>query len=100
MLLANFFYFLCAQPFSDINTSIIRSITILLNYHMERVFLVRCVLVFRCCWVGVVSVWQAEVACKTNLYCGILGYDTMQFDMYIQALPWKKFPQNYGRIGT
>jgi len=40
-------------------------------------------------------VLQAELACKTNLYCDILGYDTTQFDMYIQALPWKKFPQNY-----
>jgi len=69
----------------------------LLNYNIGRVFLVRCVLVFRCGWVGEVSVLQAEVACKTNLYCDILGYDTMQFDMYFQALPWKKFPQNYGQ---
>jgi len=33
---------------------------VLLNYHIGRVFLVRCVLEFRCGWVGVVSVLQAE----------------------------------------
>jgi len=55
------------------------------------------VLLFRCGWFGDVSVWQVEAACKTNLYCDILGYDTMQFDMYIQALAWKTFPQNYGQ---
>jgi len=38
---------------------------VLLNYHIGRVFLVRCVLVFRCGWVGVVSVLQAE-ACNTD----------------------------------
>ena len=32
----------------------------LLNYHIGCVFLVRCVLEFRCGWVGVVSVLQAE----------------------------------------
>jgi len=36
--------------------------TVLLNYHIGRVFLVRCVLVFRCAWFGVVSVLQAEGA--------------------------------------
>ena len=39
--------------------------TILLNYHIGRVFLVRCVLVFRCGWVGVVSVLQAEPTTPT-----------------------------------
>ena len=32
-----------------------------MNYHIGRVVLVRCVLEFRCGWVGVVSVLQAEV---------------------------------------
>jgi len=27
----------------------------------------------------------------TNLYCDILGYDAMQFDMYILTFPRKKF---------
>ena len=34
--------------------------TFLLNHPIGRVFLFRCVLEFRCGWVGVVSVWQAE----------------------------------------
>ena len=34
--------------------------TILLNYHIGLLFLVRCVLEYRCGWVGVVSVLQAE----------------------------------------
>ena len=33
----------------------------------------------------------------TNLYCDILGYDIMKFDMYIETLLWKTFPQNYGQ---
>jgi len=61
MSLAILFHFLCAQHVSDINISIIRSlrrccwITTLII-----LFLVRCVLEFRCGWVGVVSVWQAS----------------------------------------
>jgi len=69
----------------------------LLIHPIGRVFLVRCVLLFRCGWFGEVSVLQAELACKTNLYCDILGYDTMQFGMYIQAVPCKTFPENYGQ---
>ena len=34
----------------------------LLYHHIGCVFLFRCVLEFRCGWVGVVSVWQAEAA--------------------------------------
>ena len=34
--------------------------TFLLYHHIGRVFLFRCVLEFRCGWVGVVSAWQAE----------------------------------------
>ena len=32
----------------------------LLHHHIGCVFLFRCVLEFRCGWVGVVSVWQAS----------------------------------------
>jgi len=46
--------------------------TILLNYHIGRVFLVRCVLVFWCGWVVVVSVLQAE-AC--NMVVWSAGWD-------------------------
>ena len=34
--------------------------TFLMNHHIGRVFMFRCVLEFRCGWVGVVSLWQAE----------------------------------------
>jgi len=41
--------------------------TILLNYHIDLLFLVRCVLEFRCGWFGVVSVLQVEAsACNTD----------------------------------
>jgi len=40
--------------------------TILLNYHIGLFFLVRCVLEFRCGWVGVVSMLQTASACNTD----------------------------------
>jgi len=42
--------------------------TNLLNYHIGRVFLVRCVLEFWCGWVGVVSVLQASPSSGANDY--------------------------------
>ena len=61
MSLAILFHFLCAQHISDINISIIRSLRLLcLITTLVVLFLVRCVLEFRCGWVGVVSVLQAE----------------------------------------
>jgi len=42
--------------------------TILLNHHIGLLFLVRCVLEFRCGWVGVVSVLQAEAMLKHNCF--------------------------------
>jgi len=61
MSLAILFHFLCAQHVSDINISIIRSLRLFCWITTLFVlFLVRCVLEFRCGWVGVVSVLQAE----------------------------------------
>ena len=62
MSLAILFHFLCAQHVSDINTSIIRSLQ-LFGWITTLVvlFLVRCMLEFRCGWVGVVPVLQASV---------------------------------------
>ena len=40
--------------------------TILLNYHIGLLFLVRCVLEFRCGWDGVVSGLQTPSACNTD----------------------------------
>jgi len=60
------FHFLCAQHVSDINISIIRSLRLFCWITtLVVLLLVRCVLEFRCGWVGVVSVLQAE-ACNTD----------------------------------
>jgi len=55
------FHFLCAQHVSDINISIIRSLRLFCWITtLVVLFLVRCLLEFRCGWVGVVSVLQAS----------------------------------------
>jgi len=68
MSLAILFHFLCAQHVSDINNSIIRSLLLFCSITtLVVLFLVRCVLEFRCGWVGVVSVLQAEAStCNTD----------------------------------
>ena len=67
MSLAILFHFLCAQHVSDINRSIIRSLQLFcLIITLVVLFLVRCVLEFRCGWVGVVSVLQASHRTKNN----------------------------------
>ena len=66
MSLAILFHFLCAQHVSDMNISINRSLRLFCWITtLVVLFLVRCVLEFRCGWVGVVSVLQAE-ACNTD----------------------------------
>ena len=66
MPLAILFHFLCGQHVSDINIPIIRSLRLFCwTTTLVVLFLVRCVLEFRCGWVGVVSVLQAE-ACNTD----------------------------------
>ena len=67
MLLAILFHFLCAQHVSDINISIIGSLRLFCSITtLVVLFLVWCVLVFRCGWVGVVSLLQAEATCNTD----------------------------------
>jgi len=66
MSVAILFHFLCAQHVSDINISIIRSLRLFCWITtLVVLFLVRCVLGFRCGWVGVVSVLHAA-ACNTD----------------------------------
>jgi len=66
MSLVVLFHFLCAQHVSDINISIIRSLRLFCWITtLVILFLVRCVLEFRCGWVAVVSVFQAE-ACNMD----------------------------------
>jgi len=61
MSLATLFHFLCAQHISDINIPIISSLRLFCWIStLVVLFLVRCVLEFRCGWVGVVSVLQNE----------------------------------------
>jgi len=60
MSLAILFHFLCDQHVSDINISIFWSLRLFCRITtLVVLFLVRCVLEFRCGWVGVVSVLQA-----------------------------------------
>ena len=60
MSLAILFHFLSAQHVSDINISIIRSLRLFFWITtLVVLFLVQCVLDFRCGWVGVVSALQA-----------------------------------------
>jgi len=67
MSLAILFH-LCAEHVSDINIYIIRSLRLFCWITTLVVFFCdRCVLEFRCGWVGVVSVLQAEAAaCNTD----------------------------------
>ena len=68
MSLAILFHFLCAQHVSDINISIIRSLRLFCWITtLVVLFLIRCVLEFRCGWVGVVSVLQASACNTTNV---------------------------------
>ena len=70
MSLAILFHFLCAQHVSDINISIIRSVRLFCWITtLVVLFLVRCMLEFRCGWIGVVSVLQdgnCASACNTD----------------------------------
>jgi len=67
MSLAILFHFLCAQHVSGIDIPIIRSLRLFCWItKLVVLFLVRCVLEFRCCCVGVVSVLQAASACNTD----------------------------------
>jgi len=79
MSLAILFHFLCAQHVSDINISNIRSLQLFCWITtLVVLFLVRCVLEFRCGWVGVVYMLQAEallflVWCVLEFRCGWVG---------------------------
>jgi len=67
MSLAILFHFLCAQHVSDINISIIRSWRIFCWITTFVVlFLVRCVLVFRCSWVEAVLQPATQILLQPN----------------------------------
>ena len=69
------FLFLRAQHVSDINISIIRSLWLFCWITTLFVlFLVRCVLEFRCGWVGVVSVSQVEAVLSLLMCSTCFGH--------------------------
>ena len=94
MSLAILFHFLCAQHVSDINISIIRSLRLFCRITtLVVLFLVRCVLDFRCGWVGVVSVLQAyhqEVATiLSNHHIGCIVLSSMCVGSFgVVGLEW------------
>ena len=72
MSLAILFHFLCAQRVSDINISIIRNLRLFCWITtLVVLFLIRRVFEFRCGWVGVVSVLQAEVQTSCASACNM-----------------------------
>ena len=81
MSLAILFHFLYAQHVSDINISIVRSLRLFCRITaLVVLFLVRCVLEFRCGWVGVVTVLQAE---QPATRCGPLS----SYQVFFSACP-------------
>ena len=67
MSLGNLFHVLCTRHVSDLNISIVRSLRqFCWITTMVVLFLVRCVLEFRCGWVGMVSVLQFGAQKKTT----------------------------------
>ena len=93
MSLAILFHFLCAQHVSEINISIIRSLRLFCWITTLVVFfLVRCVLEFRCVWVGVVSVLQAYFTSYVLNTFRILIYPSSGACDYSVELPhWSYF---------
>jgi len=92
MSLAVLSHFLCAQHVSDINIPIIRSLRILCWITtLVVLFLVRCVLVFRCGWVGVVS-----ALCVTNVVIQQNRRKPLMMDILMSATCWahKKWNKN------
>jgi len=66
--------------------------TILWNYHIGRKILVRCVLEFRCGWVGKVSVLQAEIVLQSATRIPLQPNHT--------ETPTHKEPRTYDQCGN
>ena len=97
MSLAILFHFLCAQHVSDINISIVRSLRLFCWITtLVVLFLVRCVLEFRCGWVGVVSVLQAEAqlllfyftSYVLNMFRTLIYLASGDCDYYVELPHW------------
>jgi len=93
--LAILFHFLCVQHVSDINISIIRSLRLFCWITaLVVLFLVRCVLEFRCGWVGVLSVLQAEAllfyftSYVLNMFRTLIYPSSGACDYSVELLHW------------
>jgi len=89
MSFANLFHFLCAQHVSDINISIIRSLQLFCWITtLVVLFLVRCVLEFRCGWVGVVSNTHQTKNNTTNVVIQQNSRKLLMMDILISETCW------------
>jgi len=95
MSLAILFHFLCAQHVSDFNISIIRSLRLFCWLTtLVVLFLVLCVLEFRCGWVGVVSVLQASAllfyftSYVLNMFRTLIYPSSGACDYYVELPHW------------
>jgi len=88
MSLAILFHFLCAEHVSDINMSILRSLRLFCWITtLVVLFLVRCVLEFRCGWVGVISMLQAE-ACNMDVVIQQNSRKLLRMDILMSETCW------------
>jgi len=84
--LAIWFHFVYAQHVSDINISFIRSLRLFCWITtLVVLFLVRCVLEFRCGWLGVVSVLQAEALLHLLFYFTSYVFNMLRTKMYLSS---------------
>ena len=89
MSLAILFHFLCAQHVSDINISIIRSLRLFCCITtLVVLFLIRCVLEFRCGWVGVVSVLQVFSSYVLNMFRTLIYPSSGACDYSVELPHW------------
>jgi len=92
MSLAILFHFLCAQHVSDITISIIRSLQLFCWITtLVVLFLVRCVLEFRCGWVGAVSVLQAFTSYVLNMFRTLIYPSSGACDCSVELPHWSYF---------
>ena len=83
------FHFLCAQHVSDINISIITSLRLFCWINtLVVLFLFRCVLEFRCGWVGVVSVFQAFTSYVLNMFRTLIYLSSGAWDYSVELPHW------------
>jgi len=95
MSLTILFHFLCAQHISDINISIFRSLRLFCWITtLVVLFLVRCVLEFRCGWVGVATCWVHKKWNKIASDIKLVFYSSTSTFLYSQQQLLYSIPRN------